>query len=251
MPWLLIPVKAFARGKSRLAGALDSSARLGLKAVFLRRSLTAAAAFPGLSRTLVVTDCEDVCTAASRAGAFAIVQRAAAGLDAAVGEGLLELQRLSARRAIVLMGDVPMVRGSDLAALAEAMRDREVLVCPNRDGEGTNAVAMLTAAPIPLAFGGASLPRLRFHIERAGYSARQVHNPRIALDVDTPEDLWQWLRVDECAGDFLTDPRLQCLRDFVGCAMRAESPVQPDGDLDTVVSAPRRRGGRQRLDHAV
>lgn len=236
-PWLLIPVKAFALGKSRLASTLNSSARLALNAVFLRRSLTGAAAFPGLSRTLVVTDCEDVRTAASRAGAFAIVQRAAAGLDAAVGEGLLELQRLGARRAIVLMGDVPMVRGSDLAALTETMRDREVLVCPNRDGEGTNAVAMLAAAPIPLAFGGASLARLRIHIKRAGYTARQVDNSRIALDVDTPEDLLRWLRVDECADDLLNDPGLQCLRDFVGCHGRVESPIRADRDADSVGAA--------------
>lgn len=237
-PWLLIPVKAFALGKSRLASTLNSSARLRLNAAFLRRSLAAAATFPGLRRTLVVTNCEGVRTAASRAGAFAIVQRAAAGLDAAVGEGLLNLQRLGARRAIVLMGDVPMVRGSDLAALTEDMRDRRVLICPNRDGEGTNAVAMLAAAPIPLAFGGASLARLRIHIERAGYSPRQVENSRIALDIDTPEDLLRWLRVDECTDDLLNDPGLQCLRDLAGCHVRAESPIRDDQDAHSVRAAP-------------
>jgi len=221
-PWVLIPVKALAHGKSRLAGTLNSSTRMALNAVFLRRALAAAAVFPGVDRTLVVTDCADVRAVTLRAGATTIVQRGRAGLDAAVGEGLLELQRLGARRTIVLMGDVPLVRGSDLAAVTDAMRDREVLLCPNHDGAGTNAVAMLAAAPIPLAFGGASLARLRLHVERAGYSSRQIHNSNIALDVDTPDDLSHWLRVDEYAGAVLNDPDLQYLRQFVGGHIRAE-----------------------------
>lgn len=233
-PWLLIPVKALALGKSRLAGTLSSSVRSALNALFLRRLLTAAATFPGVHHTLVVTDCEHVRAASLRARTFAIVQRAGVGLDAAVGEGLLELQRLGAQRTIVLMGDVPMVRGSDLAALAEAMRDRDVLLCPNRDGDGTNAVAMLAAAPIPLTFGGASLARLQIQTERAGYSARHVHNSRIALDVDTPEDLARWLRMDECADDVLSAPGLGRLRAIVGCTLSADPAVQPEAETDAV-----------------
>lgn len=238
-PWLLIPVKALALGKSRLAGTVSASTRLALNAMFLRRSLAAAAAFPGLDQTLVVTDCEDVRAVALRAGASAVVQRGGIGLDAAVGEGLLELQRLGARRTIVLMGDVPMVRGTDLATLADAMRDPEVLLCPNRDGEGTNAVAMLAAAPIPLAFGGASLSRMRLHIERAGYASHQVNNSRIALDVDTPEDLSQWLRTDERTDDLLIDPDLRYLWDFAGRNATSESLREPPPrELGTIISAP-------------
>lgn len=236
-PWLLIPVKALALGKSRLAGTLNLSARVALNTIFLRRSLRAAAAYPGVHRTLVVTDCKDVHGAALHAGAFAIVQRAGVGLDAAVAEGLLELQSLGARRTIVLMGDVPLIRGSDLAALADAMRDHEVLLCPSREGQGTNAVAMFTAAPIPLAFGGASLARLRVRIERAGYSSRQVHNSRIALDVDTAEDLCRWLRVDDLADDLQNARALQCLRDFVDCYLRADAPLRSDRDADVFGAA--------------
>lgn len=87
-PWLLIPIKSFEAGKSRLRGALDDDDRYALNAFFLRRTLETAVQFPGIARTAVMSDCKHVLQTAARWGARTIHQKAGGGLNCAAREGV-------------------------------------------------------------------------------------------------------------------------------------------------------------------
>jgi 2-phospho-L-lactate guanylyltransferase len=221
-PWLLVPVKALAHGKSRLSAVLQPASRHALNAFFLRRTLANTRAFPGAGRALFVTDCEQVRGLAAAAGVAAIVQRLAPGLDGAVREGLAELKRAGVQQVLVVMNDLPMARPEDLAGVAAAMREHDVVLCPSGSGTGTNAVGMPAAAPLRLRFGGPSLSRVRDEASRAGFAPVLHHNARIALDIDTPRDLLQWLRSELVVDELRANRRLHgVLRDVERLAARS------------------------------
>lgn len=193
-PWLLIPVKAFDAGKSRLRAALADDARRALNEYFLCRMLATANRFPGAARTAVISDCERVLRAAAGWGVRTIPQRSGPGLNRAAREGVDHLSRLGAARIILIACDVPTVRPDDLRELADlAPRERSVLICPDKQGHGTNALVLAEAPRMDFHFGEASFSAHCRAATRAGLVPRPHHNPRIALDIDTPEDFAFWV----------------------------------------------------------
>ncbi len=194
-PWLLVPVKSFADGKSRLRGTIADPTRIALNEYFLRELLVTASRFPGLDRTAVVADDRRVLELASAAGAHAIGQRRAVGLNEALAEGADRLARLGARRVIVVACDLPELGVDDLRELARLAADeRDVAIVADRHGSGTNALVFDAAAPPPFRFGEASFDAHRRAAEAAGLRPRPHTNPALARDIDTQDDLAAWLR---------------------------------------------------------
>jgi 2-phospho-L-lactate guanylyltransferase len=192
-PWLLIPVKAFDAGKSRLRAALADDARRALNEYFLRRMLATASRFPGAARTAVISECERVLRAAAGWGVRTIPQRSGPGLNRAAREGVDHLSRLGAARIILIACDVPTVRPADLRELADfAPQDRSVVICPDKQGRGTNALGLAAGTRMDFRFGEGSFSAHCRAAAHAGLVPRPHHNPRIALDIDTPEDLVLW-----------------------------------------------------------
>src|SRR3546814_18344636 len=60
------------------------------------------------------------------------------------------------------------------------------LLAPDRHGSGTNAIALMAAAPFEFAFGENSLA---LHRTTSGRRAAIVRRLGLSLDVDTPDDL--------------------------------------------------------------
>lgn len=222
--WLLVPVKGLAAGKSRLRGWLDDAARLALNEFFLRRTLANACAFPGAAQTLVISDCASALRIAAGLGVRAMAQRSGPGLNRAAREGVDALRRLGGERILVLMADLPTVRPQDVRALADRFADKvAVAICPDKNGTGTNALLIPDGATMQLCFGEASLVRHCREALRAGLVPRLHHDPRIALDIDTPSDLLEWLRAGhDGANGIVADAELRALmRDVQGIAAQA------------------------------
>jgi len=116
-PWLVLPVKSLADGKSRLAPHLAPDARRALNTRLLERSLALATGFAGARRTLVVSHCEEVLARASAAGAYAL-REPHPGLNEGLSHACELLGRREGERLIVLACDLPLASAEDLAALA-------------------------------------------------------------------------------------------------------------------------------------
>jgi len=101
---------------------------------------------------------------------------------------------------LTLPGDIPLVEPDDVRHLvsvhcAGAERGAGAFtIVPARDELGSNAVLCSPAGAVPLRFGDNSFFP---HLDAAkghGIEPEVVHLPRIALDIDTPEDLALFLR---------------------------------------------------------
>lgn len=186
--WGIIPVKALEGAKSRLGPALGPEERVSLSLEMLERVLAAVAAVAELA-PLVVSRDPRALALARRAGGETLWDRWEGLNPSLEGAARWCLER-GAGALLVLAADLPLLQGEDIAAMMDLGRhSSSVVVAPCRRQEGTNALLVRPPGLIPFAFGPGSF---RAHLElasRPGVAVKVYHSPRVALDVDTPEDL--------------------------------------------------------------
>jgi len=193
--WAVVPVKAFERGKSRLALVLDAAARAALARTLFERVAGALAACEGLAGVLIATDSHEVAAVARAKGFEPLLD--AAGMPG--GEGALgrivdralgHVAERGATSALVVMSDLPLVETRDLEHLIRLVASHDMVIVPDADREGTNALAL--ARPTLLRTGFGRYGSFAVHCEeaqRAGLHALILENQRFGLDIDAPADL--------------------------------------------------------------
>ena len=174
-----MPLKAFARAKVRLAGALLPAPRAELARSMAASVLRAAGQLP----RAVVCDDAEVADWASAAGAR-VVWAPGRGLDGAVTDGVNALAADGADRVIVAHADLPLA--GDLAWVA---RFPGVTIVPDRRDDGTNVICVPTSGEFPFSYGPGSFRRHARAALDLGFSLRVVREPRLGADVDVPDDL--------------------------------------------------------------
>lgn len=187
-PWLLLPVKSLQGGKRRLEPALSDAERLRLNEVFLRRMITVAAEYPGLERTAVVSDAEDTLLFATELGGRTIRTREH-DLNGAVADGCHALYGRNVQQIMILPVDLPLVQSSDLRELAGLGDDHPMVICPDRNAAGTNALVLSQNPALRFRFGQDSYHAHQAEARRCGIVPFLHYNPRIAIDIDVPADL--------------------------------------------------------------
>jgi 2-phospho-L-lactate guanylyltransferase len=186
--WLLVPVKPFDEGKSRLAGVLPADARAALSQAMLARVLDRAQASGVLAGVLVVSRDPHVLTYARKAGVN-IVHETGHDLNEALTEASEQAVKLGAEAVLVLPADLPLLTTEDvrqLTALGQAATG--IVITRSPDG-GTNALLLRPPGVIEFAFGPGSFERHRQAAQLAGAACQVFASPTLALDVDWPEDL--------------------------------------------------------------
>lgn len=178
---VVVPVKAFALAKVRLAPTLDPATRAELARAMAARVLRAARPLP----VAVVCDDEEVRAWAERQGAE-VVWTPDLGLNGAVEAGVAHLARRGVHQAIVAHADLPLA--ADLAWLAATAADLVTLV-PDRHRDGTNVACVPTGAGFRFAYGAGSFASHREEAARLGLIARLVPDERLGWDVDVAADL--------------------------------------------------------------
>ena len=185
----VVPFKGTAQGKQRLAPVLAPAQRQELALAMLDDVLQSLSAVRELAAVLVVTVDPAAAALAAQFGARVSSDHACGGHTAAVTGAT---HRLAAQGLglLTVPGDIPLVEPDDLRALLAAHDTaRSFTIVPARDDMGSNAILCSPANAVPLRFGDNSffphLAAARAH----GLEPRIVHLPRMALDIDTPEDL--------------------------------------------------------------
>ena len=104
-------------------------------------------------------------------------------------------RELAAEAMLTLPGDIPLVEADDIRQLIDVHRHatgrgaRAFTIVPAWDERGSNAILCSPAAAVPLRFGADSfLPHLAA-ARRCAIEPTVARMPRIALDIDTPDDL--------------------------------------------------------------
>jgi 2-phospho-L-lactate guanylyltransferase len=192
----IIPVKRFGHAKQRLLEALDRPARAALVKAMLRDVLAAASQATQVERLILVTG-------EGRAERIALhhAQRTTtplevlrdptdAGHPKAATLGIVRAKALGADCVALLPGDCPLLEPEELDGALERMRPGRVAVIPDRHGAGTNGLLMSPPDAIGPAFGEGSRDRHAERARSAGHEVAIEPLPSLALDLDTPEDLW-------------------------------------------------------------
>ena len=198
----VVPVKNARHAKARLAGVLSGAQRTQLAHAMLEDVLIALAATAAdLALILVVTVDRGAADIALRYGAEPTAEQAEAGHTAAVRAAA---QRLESRGLdlLTLPADIPLVQPEDIGHLlaihaAAAGRGRRFFgIVPARDGHGSNAIICSPAGSVPLQFGDDSFPAHLAAARACGIEPSIAHLPRVALDIDRPDDLASLLAIE-------------------------------------------------------
>jgi 2-phospho-L-lactate/phosphoenolpyruvate guanylyltransferase len=185
----LIPVKPSHRAKDRLRPALSPRARLTLTRAMLRDVLTALLDSALFVSVTVVTRDRALRRLCHRLGVHALLPPPGLrGLNAELTWAAARPEVAQADRLLVIPGDVPGVRVSELFRLVLPPMERGVRLVQSPDG-GTNALVLIPPGVIPFRFGRRSAARHRRAAERAGLRVESVPLASLAADIDQPEDL--------------------------------------------------------------
>lgn len=183
----VLPVKAFAAAKTRLA--ID----LGLPQPELAQEMAAgvlrALCASSLEHVLVVTRERSVVGLAEEAGAEVVDEDELRGHSAAAVLGLRRAVELGAERVLLAAGDCPLLGTADVDALLARHAGRGVVILADRHGTGTNGLLLCPPDAIPPSFGMGSRERHAELAHRAGVPWVVEELDAFAYDVDTADDL--------------------------------------------------------------
>lgn len=184
----VIPVKPPGEGKSRLEGALGAADRAALIRAMFRRVLKAA--LEAGVETIVISRDVGIRREAEAAGAWALEESDGGSLNEALETARRFLAARGAEALLVLPADLPAIEADDIRAMTTlAWAAPAVVVAPDRQEQGTNALLVAPLGAIGFAFGPDSFARHCDAATRAGITPAVLRRPGLALDVDTPADL--------------------------------------------------------------
>ena len=188
--WAIIPVKPLRRGKSRLAGVLSEDERALLNYTMLGNTLKAVSSVTEIEQVLVVSRDPAALALAREHGARTVQEEGSPELNTALRRATLVAKAYGARGVMILPADLPLINSKDIREfVGYSGRPPEVIIAPDRRGEGTNALLVSPAGVIDYCFGKDSF---RCHSQRAQKKEARLIVCKIeglALDLDLPEDL--------------------------------------------------------------
>jgi 2-phospho-L-lactate/phosphoenolpyruvate guanylyltransferase len=187
--WVLLPVKCFAAGKSRLGAVLSGAQRAELTCCMLEDVLSALRRSPSVEKVMVLSNEAEIDDILTTAGVERIRDSREGDLNLSLMAAAAALP-VHAGRVLFLPSDVPAVSPRDIEAMSDAHTNGLVLCPASLDG-GTNALLSSLPLGISLRFGSQSLVR---HLETArcrGVGARVLWRRGLARDLDRSADL-EW-----------------------------------------------------------
>ena len=192
----VLPVKRFGAAKQRLEGDLTEGTRRALAEAMVTDVLIALRRAQEVDEVLVVSGETMAVALAGGYDAAAVVDDPDdAGHSAAAQRGVEAAAERGATRGGLVPGDCPALDPAELDRLlasAPAVVDPgapEVIVVPDRHGDGTNALVLAPPDAIRPAFGPGSRERHERLAAEAGATVRAVEVVTLGLDVDTADDL--------------------------------------------------------------
>jgi 2-phospho-L-lactate guanylyltransferase len=184
-------MKAFAAAKTRLRPRLSDDARRALARTMFENVVRAAGQCEDIDRVCVVTHCDEVAALTHAAGGCALRDPAPdMGLGALMDWALAQWASVGAKRAVILMSDLPRVEARDITELCKLLDKHDCVIVPDRRGESTNALALRLPWPCATAFGRPDSYRAHASLaDVRGLNGRVLSRERLAHDIDIIDDL--------------------------------------------------------------
>jgi 2-phospho-L-lactate guanylyltransferase len=189
--WALIPIKGFDRGKSRLSEVLAPRERAQLARDLFEHVVRVLRASPAIDGIAVVSDSPEACEHAERLGVVPLSDATdSKGLADVVDSALRDLEHRGATSAVICMSDLPDLTVRDIANVARALDESDVVLVPDLLQRGTNVIAVRPATGLPSCLGHEdSLQRHHARARELGLTVSVQLSSGIGFDVDSPGDL--------------------------------------------------------------
>ena len=190
--WCVIPIKDLENAKTRLASALSPEDRRGLFQAMAEDVLEAASNAASLAGVLVLTNDPSASALAKRYGARIEGEPANIGQSEAVRRAAELLAAEGADGVLTLPADAPLITSGDIQSILERHPKRRpaMTIVPDHARRGSNCMVLTPGPLIPLHFGHVSFEPHLAEAAKLGVEPTILDDlPRVALDVDTPEDL--------------------------------------------------------------
>jgi 2-phospho-L-lactate guanylyltransferase len=192
---ILIAAKELAFAKNRLTSVLPPAERKVLAEAMFRDVLAAALSARNADCVAVVTSDRGLLRLAREGGALAIDEQVPRGLNVAVALATERLVGNGAACVCTVLSDIPAITGDDIDEVFDALpAKRGAVLVPSRDFSGTNVIARAPADVVPTQFGRFSLVRHLDDCRNRNLACRVLRLPRPALDLDVPQDLYEFVR---------------------------------------------------------
>jgi 2-phospho-L-lactate guanylyltransferase len=189
---VVVPAKAPARAKTRLAPHIGDEFRMALARAFAADTITAALAAESVAHVIVVGDDPTLANGAEflderlpdPSGSVTSAAAGVPGLTASIARGIAFARASGAGDIGVLLGDLPCVRPDDLDAALARAAEHPLAFVADADGTGTTLATALAGVRFEPHFGADSASE---H-ERAGFVPLEA-SARLRRDVDTLDAL--------------------------------------------------------------
>ena len=186
--FVIIPVKRLENAKSRLSSLLTDDERKQFCIKMLEDVLRTVKSTKRAHETAVVSK-DPMASEIAKNFGVAYLKERKTGLNKTVFEAVNWCVERGAMSVLVLPADIPLVVPTDLNRMFTLGEKASMVISPSRNGKGTNALLLTPPDVSPTFYGPRSFQR---HIKEASklkISFRRYRSPRIALDIDTVEDL--------------------------------------------------------------
>jgi 2-phospho-L-lactate guanylyltransferase len=184
----VISVKRLDSAHGRLVGAVAEAERRKLAEAMFQDLLAKIRRCRTIDATLIVTADDAVARHADWLGHEVLKQVEDEGHSQAASAGARAAHGAGAERVVMLPTDCPLLDPAELDRHL-GQSPRSILIVPDEQGSGTNALVICPPDAFVPAFGPDSCAR---HVARARASGTSFSLERIdslALDLDTPEDM--------------------------------------------------------------
>ena len=192
---VILPIKRFANAKTRVVETIGPPGRAAILRAMLADVLVALDRAREVERVILVTGegrAEKIAMERAKRSPtpLEVLQEPADhGHSEAATLGIVRAKALGATCTALLPGDCPLLEPSELDSALTGFGERTVGVASDHHGTGTNGLFLSPADAIGPAFGPGSCERHLDRAQRAGYEAKLLDIPSLALDLDTPDDL--------------------------------------------------------------
>jgi 2-phospho-L-lactate guanylyltransferase len=195
--WAILPVKPLRLGKSRLGSVLDEEERFKLNQDLLVNSLKVLTSVPEIERVLVISRDPQVLAIARDNGAHTLQESGIPGLNTALNKATQLARSFAVQSVLAVPADLPLIATIDIQELLKlAVHPPVVVIAPDRHRRGTNALVVNPLGALRYAFGRNSFTT---HCQEALCSEIRLEVaelPRLAVDLDTPDDLEYLKKLD-------------------------------------------------------
>jgi 2-phospho-L-lactate guanylyltransferase len=169
---------------------LSDEERTALNRKLLAHTLDTLIEIPELEHVLVVSRDPEALSLAREHGARTVREDGAPHLNVALTRATVVATTYAARGVLILPADLPQISKEDVKAMIELAVDPPVVViAPDYNREGTNAMLVNPAGLIRYDFGEGSFERHVSLAKAKGAEVKVCELPSLAHDVDLPEDL--------------------------------------------------------------